>query len=100
MADNNNYQGPGRYRHYKGSEYEVLGLGIHEHAKDNEPGFSPHDPQQLYVIYKPLTPGGLLDHSLSDFWIRGLSDFNDFVNHPLIHPSHQLVPRFEKISDA
>jgi hypothetical protein len=42
------YVGPGRYRHYKGGEYEVLGFALHE--------------SELYrlVIYRPLTPRATL----------------------------------------
>jgi hypothetical protein len=77
---NKGYQGPGRYRHYKGNQYDVLGIGIHE--------------SELYrlVIYRPVTPvkveGEPVEH-----WLRPLTDFNAEVE-----AGGQRVPRFEKIS--
>jgi hypothetical protein len=76
-----NYQGPGRYRHYKGGEYEVLGLALHE--------------SELYrlVIYRPLTPGSMLEGTPATFWARPEDDFNGTV--PRVGmPSER---RFEKI---
>lgn len=42
-----NYQGPGTYRHYKGNQYEVLGLALQEDSLDKE-----NDPQggKTFVI--------------------------------------------------
>jgi len=63
-----NYRGPGRYRHYKGGEYFVLGLALQEDTVDND--------EKVFVIYKPLTPGSMLENRLEDFWARELGDFN------------------------
>jgi hypothetical protein len=54
------YEGPGSYRHYKGGEYQVLGLSVPE-ADSDQRGFDPSDPERMYVVYMPLTPGSLLD---------------------------------------
>lgn len=91
MSDN--YQGPGRYRHYKGGEYEVLGLALSEETVDK-----PSDPkngpgrewEETRVIYRPLTPGSMLEHRDEDFWSRELSVFNEQAGMP-------GQPRFEKI---
>jgi len=89
-----NYQGPGRYRHYKGGEYQVIGLGVHEHAKEHEPTFDPNNPDSCYVIYLPLTEGSLLgSDTLADFWMRRLDNFNDLI--PIDY--NNFVRRFEKI---
>jgi len=52
---------PGRYRHYKGGEYEVQGIATH-----SETG------EQL-VVYAPLYGAGGL-------WVRPLSMFLETVN--------------------
>lgn len=95
-AAGENYAGPGRYRHYKGGEYEVLGLALHE--------------SMLYrlVVYRPLTPGSKLDGTPVLFWARPLDDFNaqvpqdgarlDFTKGEVQH-GYQ-VPRFAKIRDG
>jgi hypothetical protein len=84
------YQGPGRYRHYKGGEYEVLGLGIVEHTLvklDLSPG--PTLQGEIHVVYRPLTPGSLLSFSDIGYWLRPLDDFNAMVDR-----EHGQVPRF------
>jgi hypothetical protein len=53
---------PGRYRHYKGGEYEVQGIATH-----SETG------EQL-VVYMPLYGEG-------GYWVRPLSMFLETVNH-------------------
>jgi hypothetical protein len=83
------YTGPGRYRHYKGGVYEVLGIGVHEHAKENQPGFDPNLIDQHYVVYRPLTSGGLLDGTPTDFWIRGRKNFDSEVDGA---PRFLLIP--------
>jgi hypothetical protein len=79
------YTGPGKYRHYKGGEYEAIGLALHE--------------SELYqlVIYRPLTPGSKLEGSYDKplpvhFWARPLSDFNAVVD---IHGGP--IDRFSRI---
>lgn len=64
-VDQANYRGPGKYRHYKGGEYLVLGLALQE-----------DDLRRTFVIYKPLGHTNLLDDFTEDFWARELGDFN------------------------
>lgn len=86
-----NYQGPGTYRHYKGNQYEVLGLALQEDSLDKE-----NDPQggKTFVIYRPLMAGGLLParNRGEKFWARELSDFNDTML--------DGTPRFERIAGS
>lgn len=42
---------PGRYRHYKGGEYEVIGIARHSET---------HEPQ---VVYRPL-------YNATGWWVR------------------------------
>jgi len=51
---------PGRYRHYKGKEYEVLGTATH--SETLEP----------LVVYRPLYGEGRL-------WVRPLAMFTESV---------------------
>lgn len=89
-----NYQGPGKYRHYKGGEYEVIGLAVHEWAKEHEPTFDPNGENNCYVVYRPLSDGSLLGtDTLAQMWLRQLSDFN----HLIMLDYNNYVPRFEKI---
>ena len=63
----------GRYRHYKGKEYQVLGIAKHSETLEE------------FVVYKALYGDGQL-------WIRPLSSFNKTVNQ-----ENQQLPRFEFI---
>lgn len=72
------YSGPGRYRHYKGGQYEVLGLAIQEDTVDKGAGDG-FAGARTFVIYRPLSPGSLLEYRAEDFWARELSDFNATV---------------------
>jgi hypothetical protein len=65
----------GRYRHYKGNEYEVLGVA--KHSETLEP----------LVVYKALYGEGGL-------WVRPLTMFLEEVN-----VSGELVPRFRYIGE-
>lgn len=90
-----NYQGPGRYRHYKGGEYEVLGLALREDSIDKNGVVKPSEVDgSQFVIYRPLTVGSLLERRREDFWARDLDDFDAMVSR-----EHGQVPRFvlEKI---
>jgi hypothetical protein len=62
---------PGRYRHFKGNEYEVLGVARHSET------------HEWYVVYRPLYGDGGL-------WVRPLAMFTEQVSHDGL-----LVPRFE-----
>jgi hypothetical protein len=100
-----NYQGAGIYRHYKGSEYLVLGLGLREDTvvKPTDPPLQrPHAGEVTCVVYMPLTPGSMLETRDETFWLRELGSFNEqVVEDGLVdHRSHhRAVPRFQKIRD-
>ena len=66
----------GRYRHYKGGEYEVVGVA--RHSESLEP----------LVIYRPLAGGAGL-------WARPHAMFFGVVE-----LDGQAVPRFAKIADS
>ena len=63
---------PGRYRHFKGNEYEVLGTALHSETR--EP----------FVVYRPLSGDGGL-------WIRPAAMFHETVERDGV-----TVKRFEK----
>ncbi len=64
---------PGRYRHYKGNEYEVLGVARHSETLE------------LLVVYRPLV-------ERSAWWVRPHAMFFEAVR-----VSGQLRQRFERI---
>lgn len=82
-----NYQGSGRYRHYKGGEYLVLGLALEEATL------------LPTVIYRPVD-GWPPDVPEAEFWSRPLTDFNAQVdggpegNEGL----RRTVPRFKRLA--
>ena len=51
---------PGRYRHFKGNEYEVIGLATHSET------------EETVVVYRPLYGDGAL-------WVRPLAMFTETV---------------------
>lgn len=61
---------PGRYRHFKGNEYEVVGVATHSET---------HEP---LVVYRPLYGEGGL-------WVRPLAMFTETVIR-----DGQTFPRF------
>lgn len=61
---------PGKYRHYKGNDYEVIGVAKHS-----------EDESEL-VVYRPLYGEGRL-------WVRPLAMFIESVN-----LNGKTVPRF------
>ena len=63
----------GRYRHFKGREYEVLGVARHSETEEE------------FVVYKPLYGEG-------DLWIRPLEMFVETVNQ-----EGEIVSRFTYI---
>lgn len=74
MAPDNTTQiTPGRYRHYKGNDYEVIGI-----ARDSET-------EEPFVVYRCLYG----DYSL---WIRPLSGFVDTVT-----VNDTEMPRFRAV---
>ena len=63
----------GRYRHYKGGEYTVMGVAQH-----SETG-------EALVVYRP-------DDGAREWWVRPLAMFQESVETP-----HGPVPRFALI---
>jgi hypothetical protein len=65
---------PGRYRHYKGQEYEVLGVARHSETEEE------------FVVYRAL---------YGDFglWVRPLAMFEELVD-----IDGRLIPRFCRLS--
>ena len=66
----------GRYRHFKGREYLVMGLALHSETLER------------MVVYKALYD----DEAL---WVRPLSMWTELVS-----VDDRLVPRFTWIADA
>jgi hypothetical protein len=64
----------GRYRHYKGGEYEVV--GVVRHSESLEP----------MVLYRPL-------HGNTGMWVRPFAMFMERVEH-----EGQRQPRFSPLS--
>lgn len=67
---------PGRYRHFKGREYQVLGIA--KHSESLEP----------YVVYRALYGEGQL-------WIRPVPLFEETVR-----VEGREVPRFEYLDSG
>ena len=66
---------PGRYRHYKGKDYRVIGVA--RHTETEEP----------VVVYQALDGGRGL-------WVRPAAMFNETVE-----AGGQRVPRFVRVGD-
>ena len=62
---------PGRYRHFKGGEYEVLGVA------------RPSETDEPLVVYRPL-------YNDSGLWVRPVAMFLETVTH-----NGEAVARFE-----
>lgn len=65
----------GKYRHFKGNEYEVIGLGTHSETLE------------AMVIYKALYGNG-------EIWLRPLSMWNDTVEY-----NGRCLKRFQYIGE-
>ncbi|MBU3018843.1 DUF1653 domain-containing protein [Paraglaciecola agarilytica] len=65
----------GKYRHYKGNDYEVIGVATHS-----------EDESEL-VVYRPM-------YGERGLWVRPLSMFNESVV-----VNGQNVPRFQFIEN-
>lgn len=76
MSERKQTISPGRYRHYKGKDYEVIDLARHSET------------EEWMVVYRCLYG----DHSL---WVRPLSMFRDSVE-----LAGEQVPRFSRLPDA
>ena len=66
----------GRYRHYKGNEYEVIGMAQHSETRE------------MMVVYRPLYGEGAM-------WVRPAAMFAEPV---LI--DGKTVPRFMRLSGS
>jgi hypothetical protein len=64
---------PGRYRHYKGHEYEVLGVARHSETEEE------------YVVYRAL-------YGDRGLWIRPTTMFEELI---VVEGRH--VPRFDPL---
>jgi hypothetical protein len=64
---------PGRYRHYKGKDYEVIGVATHSET------------QEKLVVYRTL-------YGDFDLWVRPLAMFTESVT-----VEGEQVPRFRFI---
>ena len=67
---------PGRYRHYKGNDYEVLGVARHSETEEE------------HVVYRQLYGAGGL-------WIRPLGMFLESVT-----IGETVVPRFRRLEEG
>jgi hypothetical protein len=76
MTTNNATIRPGRYRHYKGNFYEVIGMARHSETEEE------------MVVYRCLYG----DHSL---WVRPLALFMDTVT-----VDGREVPRFALVVES
>lgn len=65
----------GKYRHFKGNEYEVIGLAKHSETLE------------LMVVYRPLYGEGGL-------WVRPLAMWNEEITR-----DGKTFKRFQKIKD-
>ena len=66
---------PGRYRHFKGNEYEVLGIGKHSETLEE------------MVVYRALYGEG-------DIWVRPIAMWNEAVER-----DGQIHQRFTRMED-
>ena len=67
---------PGRYRHFKGNEYEVLAIA--RHSETEEP----------MVVYKAL-------YGDNSIWVRPVEMWNETIER-----NGRIVCRFEKVSSV
>lgn len=71
---------PGRYLHYKGKFYEVIGV-----ARFSE------DPNQKFVVYTALYKSP--EFGENQLWVRPEPMFRETVKH-----NGEIVPRFKKVN--
>ena len=67
---------PGRYRHYKGKDYDVLGVARHSESEEE------------YVVYRQL-------YGTGDLWIRPVGMFLESVS-----VEGATVPRFRRLEEG
>ena len=76
MTDRQTKQLPrGRYRQYKGGEYDVIDVARHSET------------EELMVVYRPL-------YGERELWVRPLSMFLDSVE-----LDGKTIPRFQRLAD-
>jgi len=66
----------GKYRHYKGNYYEVLGVARHSETSEE------------LVVYRP-------QYGERDLWVRPVTMFNEIIRH-----NGKSQPRFEYADDT
>lgn len=66
---------PGRYRHYKGKEYEVIGVATHSETEER------------FVVYRAL-------YGERGLWVRPVAMFLGTVE-----VNGQARPRFQRLAD-
>lgn len=64
---------PGIYRHYKGKDYKVFGVGMHTETEEK------------FVLYQS-------QYGNNDLWVRPVSMWNENVEY-----EGQILPRFTRI---
>ena len=73
----------GLYKHYKGNNYNVLGVGR-----------STNNPMKQYVVYEQLYDNKIKDTNIDlprgSIWIRELEEFNGYVD------ENKTIKRFTK----
>jgi hypothetical protein len=69
---------PGRYRHYKGKDYEVIGVGLHSETHER------------LVVYRALYRSE--EFGDDAIWVRPLSSFVETVE-----VNGKSVPRFRRL---
>jgi hypothetical protein len=69
---------PGIYKHFKGGQYRVIGVGKHSET------------MELFVIYEAL-----YDNPAGKLWVRPLSMFTELVTR-----DGQTFPRFSYVGDS
>ena len=76
MNDAESEPRPGRYRHFKGKEYDVIGVATHSETGER------------FVVYRPL-------YGERGLWVRPLAMFTERVMHDGVEQ-----PRFAYIGDT
>ena len=73
----------GRYRHYKGGEYEVVGCARHSET------------QAPMVVYRPLAGSSANGGTDNGWWVRPHAMFFETVD-----IDGQTVPRFQRLAEG
>jgi hypothetical protein len=65
----------GKYKHFKGGEYEVIGIAKHSETEED------------MVVYRP-------QYGKRGLWVRPLAMFEETVTH-----KGEVIPRFRYVED-